>query len=96
MLLGGLISTVAGTILPGPGSIYLSQTFKFIKPAYLGDTVTAKVKVTQAMKSSKSPVENVFVFETICVNEATQQVLLTGEAKVYHPNVEFIKEQKDQ
>ncbi|KAL0481493.1 3-hydroxyacyl-thioester dehydratase [Acrasis kona] len=90
MLLGGLISTVAGTKLPGPGSIYLNQTFKFEKPAYLGDTVTAKVKLTQAFKSPRSDKKNIFVFETICVNEETQQVLVKGEAKVFHPLVHVV------
>lgn len=91
MLLGGLISTVAGTILPGPGSIYLSQTFKFLKPAYIGDTITAKVKVLEAYKSGKSPTKNIFVFETICFNKDTQQVLVTGEARVLHPKAEFVE-----
>jgi 3-hydroxybutyryl-CoA dehydratase len=90
MLLGGLISTVAGTILPGPGSIYLSQTFKFLKPAYIGDTITAKVKVLEAYKSGKSPTKNIFVFETICFNKDTKQVLVTGEARVLHPKAEFV------
>ena len=46
MLTASLISTVLGTKLPGPGSIYLSQTIKFLKPARIGDTITAIVEVT--------------------------------------------------
>jgi 3-hydroxybutyryl-CoA dehydratase len=33
----GLVSAVAGTRLPGPGAIYLSQSLKFVKPVKAGD-----------------------------------------------------------
>lgn len=45
MLTGALLSTVFGTKLPGPGTIYLSQTLKFRAPVRIGDTVTANVIV---------------------------------------------------
>ena len=35
-----LISTVLGTELPGPGTIYLDQTLKFTAPVVPGDTIT--------------------------------------------------------
>jgi 3-hydroxybutyryl-CoA dehydratase len=41
ILVAGLISTVIGTRLPGVGAIYLGQTLRFLKPVYLGDTITA-------------------------------------------------------
>ena len=46
MLTTSLWSTLVGTRLPGPGSAYTSQELKFIKPVHIGDTVTAKVTVT--------------------------------------------------
>ena len=46
MLVAGLISAVLGTILPGPGAIYLSQQLRFLAPVRPGDEVTARVKVT--------------------------------------------------
>ena len=46
MLTTSLWSTLVGTRLPGPGSAYMSQELKFIKPVYIDDTVTAKVTVT--------------------------------------------------
>jgi 3-hydroxybutyryl-CoA dehydratase len=38
MLSGSFISTVVGTKLPGPGSIYVSQTLNFTAPVSIGDT----------------------------------------------------------
>ncbi|MBT3438276.1 MAG: MaoC family dehydratase [Oceanospirillaceae bacterium] len=45
MLSAGLISTVLGTQLPGPGCIYLDQQIKFRAPVYINDTVVATVTV---------------------------------------------------
>ncbi|WP_261841237.1 MaoC family dehydratase [Aliamphritea ceti] len=41
MFCGALISTVAGTKLPGPGCIYLDQQIKFKAPVLIGDTAKA-------------------------------------------------------
>src|SRR5438874_2287083 len=46
MLTAGLISTVIGTKLPGRGAIYAGQTLRFLKPVFLGDTITAAVTLT--------------------------------------------------
>jgi 3-hydroxybutyryl-CoA dehydratase len=46
MLSGSFISTVVGTKLPGPGSIYVSQTLNFTAPVSIGDTVTAVCTIT--------------------------------------------------
>jgi len=43
---GALISTVLGTLLPGPGTIYLGQSMRFLRPVCIGDTVTVTVTVT--------------------------------------------------
>src|SRR5579862_6163467 len=40
---GALISTVLGTQLPGPGTIYLGQTIRFKRPVGIGDTLTVQV-----------------------------------------------------
>ena len=42
---GALISAAIATTLPGPGSIYRSQTLKFSKPVKLGDTITITLTV---------------------------------------------------
>ena len=45
MLLGGLLSRVAGTKIPGPGTIVISQDIRYKEPCYIGDTVTAKITI---------------------------------------------------
>jgi len=45
MLVASLISTVLGTVLPGPGAIYMSQQMSFRAPAKVGERLTAKVRV---------------------------------------------------
>ena len=47
MMSAGLISTVLGTQLPGPGCIYLDQQIKFRAPVFIGDTVVATVTVEE-------------------------------------------------
>jgi 3-hydroxybutyryl-CoA dehydratase len=41
MLTASILSTMVGMLLPGTGAIYRSQTIRFLKPVYIGDTVTA-------------------------------------------------------
>ena len=43
MLGGSLVSTVLGTRLPGPGTIFMEQNLKFKMPVYIGDTLTVEV-----------------------------------------------------
>jgi len=45
MFSAALISTVAGTELPGPGAIYVDQQIKFKAPIFFGDTATATLTV---------------------------------------------------
>lgn len=47
ILQSGLISAVLGNQLPGKGSIYREQSLTFKKPAFPGDTLTAKVEVME-------------------------------------------------
>ena len=79
MLSASLISAVLGTKLPGPGTIYLSQSVRFRGPVYLGDTVTASVTVT-ALDLKRSQC----VLETSVHNESGD-IVLDGEARVRLP-----------
>jgi phosphotransacetylase/acyl dehydratase len=78
MLSGGLISTVLGTRLPGPGTIYLGQSLRFTAPVMIGDTV----EVTLSVKE-KCP-RRIVLFDCT-VRKADGTVVVTGEAEVMAP-----------
>ncbi len=76
MLSAGFISTVIGMKLPGPGTIYLDQTLKFLAPVRIGDTITARVEVIEII-SEKNKVR----LKTTCMNQ-DEIIVLKGEAIV--------------
>lgn len=82
MLGASLISTVLAGELPGPGSVYLSQTLRFTAPVYLGDTVTARVTVKHVREDKP-----VVTLETVCTNQRGERVV-EGEAVVLSPKAE--------
>ena len=47
MLGASFISTVIGTKLPGPGALWVSQSFEFSRPVRLGDTLTVACTVVR-------------------------------------------------
>ena len=79
MLSAGLISAVLGVHMPGPGTIYLSQTLNFLAPVRMGDTITATGKVVEMI-----PEKNRVKIETICTNQ-DGTVVTKGEAVVMPP-----------
>jgi len=74
-----LISTLLGTKLPGPGTIYLSQTLGFHHPVALGDTITVTVTVT-ATETERHCV----TFDCACTNQRGE-VVISGSAQVIAP-----------
>lgn len=79
MLSAGLISAVLGLQLPGPGTIYLSQSLKFTAPVRIGDTVRAQVEVID-----RNEEKNRIQLKTTCLNQK-DEVVLSGEATVMPP-----------
>lgn len=79
MLGASLISTVLGTRFPGPGTIYLGQSLKFLKPVHIGDTLTVTVTV-----KSIDPIKHRLVLDTRCANQHGDTVI-AGEAEVMAP-----------
>ena len=76
MLVAGLVSSVIATDLPGPGSVYLSQTLQFKAPVYLGDTITVTVKAVKVREDKP-----ILTLATICTNQDGKTVI-EGEAVV--------------
>jgi 3-hydroxybutyryl-CoA dehydratase len=75
-LTASIISAILGMELPGPGSIYLGQTLKFLAPVHVGDTVTAGVEVI-ALREDK----RIVTLRTDCIIQ-DGTLVLTGEATV--------------
>lgn len=73
MFSAALISTVAGTRLPGPGAIYVDQQIKFRAPVFIGDTAKASVTVTDIDQRRR---------RVKCKTDVTvgDKVVATGEA----------------
>ena len=79
MLSAGFISTVLGTQLPGPGTIYMAQELRFVKPVFIGDTVTAICTVVE-----RNEEKNRLKLETVVENQNGEKVI-TGFATVMPP-----------
>jgi len=82
MLIGSLFSKLLGMDLPGPGSIYISQTLRFRRPVYFGDEIKAEVVVTE-LNIEKNRVK----FECIAYNQDNEKVVI-GEAELMPPKKE--------
>lgn len=80
MLLGGILSGVLGTQFPGVGTIYLSQTLKFLKPVFIGDEITLRITVLECIEE-----RNRVRMETVCLNQRGETVV-AGEALVMPPS----------
>lgn len=78
-LVASLISAVLGTELPGPGSIYLGQTLKFLAPVHIGDTITVNVETITVREDKR-----IVTLHTECINQHGKSVLV-GEATIKYP-----------
>ena len=73
----GLLHALVAMDLPGPGSVFLSQNWKFTAPVYIGDTITAEAEVL-----------SVHEMKPVCrlrmvVKRQTGETVLEGEAWCY-------------
>lgn len=50
----GLVHALVAMDMPGPGTVFLSQNWKFTAPVYIGDTITAEAEVIS--KHASKPV----------------------------------------
>ncbi len=78
MLASSLISGLLASKVPGAGSIYLGQSLKFLRPIFVGETVTAKVEVTSVREDKP-----IAVISTQVLN-ANGEVAVDGEAIVMY------------
>lgn len=73
----GLLHALVATDLPGAGSVFLSQNWKFTSPVYIGDTITAEAEVLSVHESK--PVTQL----GIRITRQDGETVLEGEAWCY-------------
>ncbi|MEM6579745.1 MAG: MaoC family dehydratase [Pseudomonadota bacterium] len=79
MLSGAIISAAIAMELPGPGTIYLSQTMRFKLPVKIGDLITVLLEVTERQDKRE-------IITLDCkVQNDKNKVVVTGTAQVMAP-----------
>jgi acyl dehydratase len=73
----GLLHALVAMDMPGPGTVFLSQNWKFTAPVYIDDTITAAAEILSVHASK--PVTQL----AIRVTRQTGEVVLEGEAWCY-------------
>ena len=73
----GLLHALVAMDMPGPGTVFLSQNWKFTAPVYIGDTITAEAEVLRVHDAK--PVTQL----KIEVKRQDGEVVLEGEAWCY-------------
>lgn len=79
MLTASYISAVLGTKLPGAGAIYISQNLKFRAPVRIGDTVVARVRVSELNADKKRVI-------LACTCSVDDRLVLEGDAVLMVPS----------
>jgi acyl dehydratase len=73
----GLLHALVAMDMPGPGTVFLSQNWKFTAPVYIGDTITAEAEI-MSIHASK-PVTQL----SVKVTRHDGETVLEGEAWCY-------------
>jgi 3-hydroxybutyryl-CoA dehydratase len=72
------ISKIFGTQMPGKGSVYISQTLRFMAPVRIGDTVVTTVEVMDINEEKKR-----VAFRSRC--RVGRTVVIDGDAMILVP-----------
>src|SRR5262244_2769520 len=73
----GILHALVAMDMPGPGTVFLNQDWKFPAPVYIGDTITAEAEVLEVHPTK--PVSRL----RFVVRRQTGEVVLEGEAGCY-------------
>jgi acyl dehydratase len=73
----GLLHALVAMDMPGPGTVFLSQNWKFTAPVFIGDTITAEAEVLSVHESK--PVTQL----SITIKSQNGETVLEGEAWCY-------------
>jgi phosphotransacetylase/acyl dehydratase len=80
-----LISAVLGTRLPGPGTIYLGQTLRFLAPVRIGDSLCITVEVTARDAKTRE-----LTLSCTCINQDGVRII-DGDARVIAPQESIVR-----
>jgi 3-hydroxybutyryl-CoA dehydratase len=80
MIAACFVSGLMGMKFPGPGTIYLSQTLKFLSPVRVGDLITARAEIIEILEKGR------LRLKTTC-RKRDGSLVLDGEAVVIRPKV---------
>ena len=81
ILVSSLISAVVGTKVPGPGSVWLDQSLKFLKPVRINDTITAISEIMVKIEERQH-----VIVRTTCKNQNNEIVIEGfGTHKILNP-----------
>ncbi|NKQ11974.1 MaoC family dehydratase [Pseudomonas sp. SST3] len=78
MFSGALISAAVACELPGPGTIYIGQTMRFVLPVKLGDTLTVRLEILEKLPKFRVRIA------TQVFNQRDEMVV-DGEAEILAP-----------
>ncbi len=73
----GLLHALVAMDMPGPGTVFLSQNWKFTAPVFIGDTITAEAEILKIHDSKPVTQLNIKIFRQ------DEEVVLEGEAWCY-------------
>jgi acyl dehydratase len=78
----GLLHALVAMDLPGPGTVFLSQNWKFTAPVYIGDAITAEAEVL-SVHAAKPVTQLRITVRRHAAGEPPGEVVLEGEAWCY-------------
>ena len=73
----GLLHALVAMDMPGPGTVFLSQNWKFTAPVFIGDTITAEAEVLSI--HATKPVTQL----RVVITRQNGDAVLEGEAWCY-------------
>lgn len=79
MFYAAMLSSAVANLLPGPGTIFLSQEFKLRNPARVGDVLSGEIKVVE-----KKRLKNIMIIECVIKNQDDKTVF-SGTSVVIAP-----------
>lgn len=89
MCYAAFLSNLIGTKLPGPGSLWAAQTYRFISPVFVGEDIQLTVIVVDVLKATKT------IRLDVEAKAGDSRVVMEGESTVLLPNAEITKVNSD-